>query len=132
MAKVQKKVISTFLTALMILSLFAVICSSSTVANAAVGDTIYFEAPSDWSMVYCYAWEPKNASWPGETMNKVEGNIYSYTLSGAQSKIIFSNGNTQTEDIDFEGADKIFKITGDSRKQVLGLIIINQTRPNQQ
>lgn len=101
---------------LMLLTM-CVVGNVSINAGAATDDIIYFEKPSDWASVSCYAWggtSGANSAWPGKAMTLVSGttNVYSYTMPGDQTSIIFnnSNGGSQTTDLAFAGGDKIFKL----------------------
>lgn len=72
------------------------------------GRTVYFCNSAGWSMVNIYSWYSQGdeitASWPGDAMTKVEGNIYSYVLPGDAENVIFNNGSTQTDDLLFPDA----------------------------
>ena len=78
--------------------------------------TVYFNNTLNWSDVKAYIWKDgvSNSyisSWPGDSMVKVSGNLYSYTFSNPYTingnskvyyydRIVFNNGNgTQTVDI---------------------------------
>ena len=67
-------------------------------------NTIYVDITgSGWNKVNVYAWDDTASAvtgqWPGSLMTKVEGNIYSYKVSGAASYLIFNNGSSQTDDL---------------------------------
>lgn len=74
-------------------------------AIAANATTVYFENTDNWSTVNAYAWNPENADWPGLKVTTtvtvtVQGSsetktLYAYELPGAQTNIIFNNGNNQ-------------------------------------
>ena len=120
-----KKPLSLVLALLMALSAFFVLGTTTMLgASAATGDTIYFEKPDSWNEVFCHAWVKSTntpvGSWPGTPMTLVSGNIYSFTLPGNQDGIIFNNGNDQTENLDFSGANKIFKPSKTSGKDITG------------
>ena len=74
----------------------------------------FYEAPTTWSVVKCWAWDNQNnytgGSWPGQNCTKVGTNngknvwkwTYNGTLSTLPSNIIFNNGSgTQTSDLVF-------------------------------
>lgn len=125
MVKTQQKITAVVLSILMLLAC-AFVGNVSITANAATGDVIYFEKPSDWSSVSCYTWggtSGANAAWPGTAMTAVAGktNIYSYTMTGDQTSVIFNNSNagSQTADLTFAGGNKIFKLSGGTSGQGL-------------
>ena len=110
--KTSKKVLSIVL-AVVLLASVVVMSGATSLYNvkAASGDTVYLEAPSDWSAPNCYMWidsSTNNAKWPGVAMTNVEGNIWSYELDKDYTKIIFNNGGAQTDDMDYPGADQIY------------------------
>lgn len=73
------------------------------------GRTVYFSNSSGWSKVNIYSWYTQGseitASWPGNAMTHVSGDIYSYTLPADAENVIFNNGSTQTADLLLPGAD---------------------------
>lgn len=109
--KKSKRAVSIVISLLMMVSM--VTCGVVSV-NAAKGDTIYVEV-SGWTTPTCYAWggtSGANKSWPGEAMTLVEGNIWSYTLPGDQTKAIFSNsGSSQTADLTIPGANQLYNVS---------------------
>ena len=76
----------------------------------------FFEAPTSWTTVKCWAWDDKNnytgGTWPGAACTKVGTNndknvwkwSYSGTLTTQPTYIIFNNNNNgqQTADLDFK------------------------------
>ena len=75
----------------------------------------FFEAPTSWSVVKCWAWDSENnytgGSWPGTNCTKVGTNngynvwkwSYSGSLTTQPTSIIFNNGSgTQTANLDFK------------------------------
>ena len=76
----------------------------------------FFEAPTSWTTVKCWAWDASNnytgGSWPGAACTKVGTNngktvwkwSYNGTLTSKPTQIIFNNNNNggQTADLDFE------------------------------
>lgn len=67
------------------------------------GRTVYFYNSNGWSKVNIYSWYTQGgeitASWPGNVMTHVGGNIYSYVLPADAVNVIFNNGSAQTEDL---------------------------------
>ncbi|MDD6848617.1 MAG: starch-binding protein, partial [Oscillospiraceae bacterium] len=109
--KTIKKSLSIILTMLLILSTVTGLAIS---ADAASGDVIYFEKPTDWGdTIYIYYWDASsgNPSWPGNPMTKVSGNIYSYTCPAGFSKFVINDGNGfQTGDLKHPGDGYIWKV----------------------
>ena len=72
------------------------------------GRTVYFCNSANWTKVNIYSWYTQGseitASWPGNAMTHVTGNIYSYTLPADAENVIFNNGSTQTSDLLLPGA----------------------------
>ena len=54
--------------------------------------------PGGWSEAHCYMWTDgsgNNGEWPGPKMTATsESGVYSYTVTGNFSNIIFNNGNS--------------------------------------
>lgn len=80
-------------------------------------DVIYFDnSNTKWEDVYFYSWGGSLAvDWPGVKMNYEGNNIYSYTISGELTNIIFSNGKNestndkhQTYNLTFQGNKTIY------------------------
>jgi len=95
MIKNKHKIISVVLClALVLCSFFAL----SVSVSAASGDTVYVRVPSGWSEAHCYMWTDgsgNNGEWPGPKMTATsESGVYSYTLTGNFSNIIFNNGSS--------------------------------------
>ena len=95
MIKNKHKIISVVLClALVLCSFFAL----SLTVSAASGDTVYVRVPGGWSEAHCYMWTDgsgNNGEWPGPKMTATsESGVYSYTLTGNFSNIIFNNGNS--------------------------------------
>ena len=68
---------------------------------------IYFVNTDNWSTVNAYAWNTDSnekylGTWPGSAMTLVEGEttLYSITVSGDATHIIFNNGSAQTDDLE--------------------------------
>ena len=92
--KTIKKSLSIILTMLLILSTVTGLAIS---ADAASGDVIYFEKPTDWGdTIYIYYWDASsgNPSWPGNPMTKVSGNIYSYTVKSAFNQFLINDNGS--------------------------------------
>ncbi len=80
-------------------------------------DTVYFDnSKTQWEEVYFYSWGGSlSVDWPGVKMTDEGNNIYSYTLDGTLSNIIFSNGKAestgdkrQTYNLIFQGNNTIY------------------------
>ncbi len=87
--------------------------SFCTVADGEV--CAFFEAPTSWTTVKCWAWDANNnytgGAWPGTTCTKVGANngkmVWKWTYSGSLTTlpkyIIFNNANgQQTADLNFK------------------------------
>lgn len=93
--------------------------------------TLYFKKPSSWTGAYVYTFfgsylSPK----PGEPMEQVEEDVYSFTLSKGQMlsgghtfKLIFSDGkNYETVNVPFAGFNRMYTIsTGEMSGAAVGL-----------
>ncbi|HCA05538.1 MAG TPA: hypothetical protein DEO32_06555 [Ruminococcaceae bacterium] len=65
--------------------------------------TVYLKNTAGWSTAYCYMWNSdsdSNSAWPGQTMTKVEDNVYSYTSSKSFTNCIFNGGGDQNKTAD--------------------------------
>ena len=95
MIKNKHKIISVVLCLALVLSSFFAL---SLTVSAAIGDTVYVRVPGGWSEAHCYMWTDgsgNNGEWPGPKMTATsESGVYSYTLTGNFSNIIFNNGNS--------------------------------------
>ena len=118
MVKTQRKLFSLALAGLLTVSIFLLAFVNGYIKAGAVnGDTVYLQAPPSWSSAYCYMWvngtENNNAAWPGAQMEKVEGNLYTYTVPGNFDMIIFNNGSDagKTGDMNFPGDNKLYDFT---------------------
>ena len=87
-------------------------------ASGRIGDSIYYDnSRTNFDEVYCYTWftdsagvNHENSGWPGEKMNYLGNDIWSYTLKKDCDKIIFEgtgNHQQQSEDLLFPGDGKI-------------------------
>ena len=91
------------------------IVSAVTVAavnvSAAAGEKIYCRASFTPN---CYMWkkntDENNHAWPGVAMTKVSGetDLYYYTVPDDKFNMIIFNGNGQTDDLEYPGANKLF------------------------
>lgn len=64
--------------------------------------TLYFKNTLGWDTVNAYYWGDEETAWPGVTATKVDSadDIYSITLFGDNTSVVFNNGNgEQTRDI---------------------------------
>ncbi|MGN1112902.1 MAG: starch-binding protein, partial [Acutalibacteraceae bacterium] len=119
-----KKPLAVVLALLMVFSAF--FTAGTIGASAASGDIIYFEKPDSWSTVNCYVWGGSSGAatgWPGTAMTLVSGNVYSYTMPGDQTNVIFNNGNgDQTGDgtATYDGTKNYFVPSGDSGNPIGG------------
>lgn len=62
--------------------------------------TVYWDnSAAQWSQPMVHYWGGNASTWPGEAMNKVEGNVWSYTCPAGTSGLVFNDGNgAQTGD----------------------------------
>ncbi|MCH5298433.1 MAG: starch-binding protein [Ruminococcus sp.] len=118
MKKKGIKVLGLFLAVVMVLSCCAVAGLS---VSAATGDVVYFDnSVTHFSTVNCYMWydgtENNNGSWPGKPMTNVSGDIWAYNIDGDYDKIIFNDGGTQSDDLNYPGNGQIAKPNGNGNK----------------
>ncbi len=130
MVTTKHKILSVILCIMLAVS---AICVGTMAVSAASGDTVYVRANNGWSNLHCYMWNSdsdKNAAWPGVKMTQVEGDVYSYTLTGNHASIIFNNGNggtgNQTGDMSYPGNGKIYDLASGSWSDYN----VNPTTPN--
>ena len=80
-------------------------------------DTVYFDnSKTQWEEVYFYSWGGSlSTDWPGVKMTDMGNNIYSYTIDGKLSNIIFNNGKSettndkrQTYNLTFQGNNTVY------------------------
>ena len=108
--KISKKLLAIILAVLMMISMISVAVVN---VSALAGDKIYCRASFTPT---CYMWkkntEENNKAWPGVAMTKVSGetDVYEYTVPDDKfDMVIFSNnGNGQTTDIPYPGANKLY------------------------
>lgn len=88
-------------------------------------DVVYFDnSQTKWNEVYIYSWGGSlNADWPGVKMTYEGNDIYSYTIDGSITNIIFSNGKSeitndkrQTYNLVFQGNNTIYTATAEHDK----------------
>ena len=91
----------------------------------------YFLAPSDWSLVDCWAWNDTDnftgGNWPGVACTKTDMkknglNVWMWKYDGdlttAPTMIIFNNGGgTQTKDLEFENG-AVYNLAGKTNESV--------------
>ena len=92
----------------------------------------YFLAPSDWSLVDCWAWNGTDnftgGNWPGVACTKTgmkKNGLdvwmwkYDGDLAGVPTQIIFNNGNNgqQTKDLEFENG-AVYNLAGKTNESV--------------
>ena len=130
MVTTKHKILSVILCIMLAVS---AICVGTMAVSAASGDTVYVRANNGWTNLHCYMWtdgSSGNATWPGVKMTQVEGDVYSYTLTGDHKKIIFNNGSggtgNQTGDMDYAGNGKIYDLASGT----WGDYNVNPTTPN--
>lgn len=74
----------------------------STTVPSGDGITVYLKNSAGWSTANCYMWNSendKNATWPGQAMTNVGGDVWMYTASKAYASCIFNNGSSKTSDL---------------------------------
>ena len=108
-----KSIISIVLVLMLAVSCLASAEITSFATEAEATETVYFNNSLGWDTVNCYMWSSQtgkiNAKWPGETMTKLENNIWSYEVNSDSSfdMIIFNNGGygegNQTDDLVYPG-----------------------------
>ncbi len=101
------------------------------VVPAPTGIFAYFLAPSDWSLVDCWAWNGSEnytgGNWPGVSCTKIgvkKNGLdvwmwkYDGDLTTAPTMIIFNNGGgTQTKDLEFENG-AVYNLAGKTNESV--------------
>ena len=99
----MKKIIRILLALMLIASSLLTLAAPGLAAAAEDMQTIYFTAPEDWRRVKVYSWGSEGeitSGWPGNSMTRVEKNVYSFRLPADAVNIIFSNnGSNQTRDL---------------------------------
>lgn len=101
----------------------------------------FFEAPTSWTTVKCWAWDASNnytgGSWPGAACTKVGTNngktvwkwSYNGTLTSKPTQIIFNNNNNggQTADLDFENGG-YYNQAGALQGVITGILDVRKKR----
>lgn len=111
MLKKAKSAVSIVLAVMMVISCFAFADFS---VSAEEYKTVYFNNNEGWDEVYCFIWNNtgSNAKWPGEKMELIGDNVWSYTVKTDATNIIFGNGGSgegnQTEDLVLPGDGYIY------------------------
>ena len=111
MLKKAKSAVSIVLAVMMVISCFAFADLS---VSAEEYKTVYFNNNEGWDEVYCFIWNNtgSNAKWPGEKMELIGDNVWSYTVKTDATNIIFGNGGSgegnQTEDLVLPGDGYIY------------------------
>lgn len=117
MKKKGIKALGLFLAVVMVLTCCAVAGLS---VSAATGDVVYFDnSVTHFSTVNCYMWGDgigDNGGWPGKPMTNVSGDIWAYNVDGNFDKIIFNDGGTQSDDLNYPGNGQIAKPNGNGNK----------------
>ena len=104
---------------------------AEVVIPAPTGIFAYFLAPSDWSLVDCWAWNNTDnftgGNWPGVACTKTDIKKngldvwmwkYDGDLAGVPTQIIFNNGGgTQTKDLKFENG-AVYNLAGKTNESV--------------
>ena len=75
------------------------------------GNYVYVRNAAGWGKVNAYMWKDgagENAAWPGKAMESIGSNIYRYNVTGNFNMIIFNDGGTQTDDMQFPGANYLY------------------------
>ena len=73
---------------------------------------IYYKNTNNWNEVKMYYWSDSNSNmvaWPGVNMESVGNGVYRIEAPADIDYVIFTNGSQQTDDLRFEGANKIFE-----------------------
>lgn len=83
--------------------------------SGAKGDKVYLKNEANWSRVYCYMWQKtnddnNNKGWPGEALENIGDDVWSYDVNGADWDMIIFNGggSPQTNDMVYPGDSYIF------------------------
>lgn len=96
-----KKIVSTILAAIMMVSAFACMPATAAESTEVKEGKIYFEVPDDWTdikNVFCHIWAVDGSGkWPAwaakaERADHVEGNLYSYDISKLPTALDTSKG----------------------------------------
>ena len=76
--------------------------------------TVYVEAPASWGTPNAYWWGSSvenSAAWPGNVMTAYEGNVYSASVPGDLTGLIFNGAGGQTADLTLpSGSDIMYSV----------------------
>ena len=91
--RLSKKLLSVIMALIITFSAFGVMIT----ANAAAGDTFYFQKPADWNDdIYVYWWSGSGApSWPGVRMTKEGGDLYSFKATTSFTEFNINDGGAE-------------------------------------
>ncbi len=106
--KRTKKILS------LLLALVLLVGTVATLSVSAAGDTVYVRVPSSYGTPNCYMWNSssdQDVAWPGTQMTSEGDGVYSYTPSKSFANVIFNNGGSQTADLVYPGANKIYDLS---------------------
>ncbi len=76
------------------------------------GNFVYYKNTNNWNEVKIYYWSDSNTgmiSWPGINMENIGNDVYRAEVPTDIGYVIFNNGSQQTENIRFEGMNKIYE-----------------------
>lgn len=96
------------------------ITATYTKEEADTSTYVYFKNTKDWEKVYAYAWTDgsgENGKWPGVEMTLFDkdNKIYAVDLGNANyKKIIFNNGDAQTDDLTLAGLGQMYDYSTNS------------------
>lgn len=98
--KTWEKLLGIFLAVVLILGMIPVaqLLLRDKDSNAAASNTtVYFYNTDNWSTPYIHYWGGSSStSWNGVAMTNVSGKVYSYSVPGDSTGVIFNNGSAQT------------------------------------
>lgn len=78
---------------------------------------VYFNnSSSNWATPYIHYWGASESTWPGVAMSKESGNVWTYTVPGGTTGILFNAGDGDaTKTSDFEAyPNHIYTVAGDN------------------
>lgn len=88
--------------------------TAPTSTPVVLGNYVYFRKPSDWGEVKVYYWNDNDTNmiqWPGLHMEHIGNEVFKAEVPSNITMVIFNNNNQgeQTEDIRFDGMNKIYE-----------------------
>ncbi len=102
--KFVKSALSILLVVMMLMSAGLATITAATVDLVSTGArVIYYNNTNNWSTPTAHHWggATGDTKWPGDTMTKVEGTVYSVSIPDDRVNIIFSNnGSSQTANLE--------------------------------